>query len=167
MSIHKPSRQKVDPQSLMRLKTLHPKIRMVASVLVEKAAMMGIPIYITWAHRSMDVQDALYQMGRTIPGPILTSRRIGHSHHNYGLALDFCLALKGQLYTWESAIMFPYLKSGWVVVAEIFEMAGWQSGYRAFTFEPQHLYYDCGKTIQELYDDYTRGHVDKNGYVKL
>lgn len=167
MSIHRPGSRKLDPQTLMRLKTLHPKIKMVASVLIEKAAMMGIPIYVTWAYRTIGVQDALYQIGRTVPGPIMTSRRAGHSHHNYGLALDFCFAMKGQLYTWESVAMFPRWKSSWVVAIELFEMAGWQSGYRAFIFEPQHLYYDCGMTVQELYEQYTKGHLDKNGYVKL
>jgi peptidoglycan L-alanyl-D-glutamate endopeptidase CwlK len=45
----------------------------------------------TDGYRSIKDQDAVYEQGRTTPGPIVTKARGGYSPHNYGCATDWCL----------------------------------------------------------------------------
>lgn len=49
----------------------------------------GIRYVATSGFRSTEEQDAIYAIGRTLPGKIKTKVRGGRSYHNWGLALDF------------------------------------------------------------------------------
>ena len=60
------------------------KIRRMASILAGE----GIEIRVTQGLRSVGEQDALYAIGRTKPGEIVTNCPGGSSWHNYGLAVD-------------------------------------------------------------------------------
>lgn len=67
-----------------------------------------IPLQIAWQRAGLDVliyctlrldaeQDALYAIGRTLPGRIVTNARGGESAHNYGLALDGAPLIHGRI----------------------------------------------------------------------
>jgi peptidoglycan L-alanyl-D-glutamate endopeptidase CwlK len=45
--------------------------------------------------RSWTEQDALYAMGRTAPGKIVTNVKGGYSYHNYGMAVDCVPSIHG------------------------------------------------------------------------
>ena len=48
-----------------------------------------IPPLIYCGRRTMEEQAALYSLGRSAPGRIVTKARAGESYHNYGLAFDW------------------------------------------------------------------------------
>ena len=48
-----------------------------------------IPPLIYTGRRTMEEQTALFAIGRTAPGKIVTKARPGESYHNYGLAFDW------------------------------------------------------------------------------
>ena len=48
-----------------------------------------IPPLIYCGRRTMEEQTALYALGRTSPGKVVTKARAGESYHNYGLAFDW------------------------------------------------------------------------------
>jgi peptidoglycan L-alanyl-D-glutamate endopeptidase CwlK len=68
--------------------------RFVSWLAACKAA--GADPLVTCTFRSGVEQDALYAIGRTEPGRIVTNARAGQSAHNYGLALDFVPLVAGK-----------------------------------------------------------------------
>jgi hypothetical protein len=53
--------------------------------------------YYGW--RSIEVQDALYRIGRDLPGAVVTWARGGWSAHNYGCASDWApVGIDGDIY---------------------------------------------------------------------
>jgi peptidoglycan L-alanyl-D-glutamate endopeptidase CwlK len=78
----------MDTVSEARLQQVCPalcnKIYLLATALESE----GIVFRITQGLRTWEEQDALYQQGRTTPGPIVTNAPAGSSWHNYGLAVD-------------------------------------------------------------------------------
>jgi len=48
-----------------------------------------IPPLIYCGRRTMEEQAALYAIGRSAPGKVVTKARAGESFHNYGLAFDW------------------------------------------------------------------------------
>jgi len=48
-----------------------------------------IPPLIYCGRRTMEEQAALYAIGRSAPGKVVTKARAGESYHNYGLAFDW------------------------------------------------------------------------------
>jgi peptidoglycan LD-endopeptidase CwlK len=56
----------------------------------------GIDVLVTCTLRSNDEQAALYALGRTAPGHIVTDAPAGMSAHNYGLALDVVPMVNGK-----------------------------------------------------------------------
>ena len=48
-----------------------------------------IPPLIYCGRRTMEEQTALYAIGRSAPGKVVTKARAGESYHNYGLAFDW------------------------------------------------------------------------------
>jgi hypothetical protein len=57
-------------------------------LLADKVAGNWIDIRVTQGLRSWAEQTALYEQGRTKPGPIVTKARPGYSAHNFGYAVD-------------------------------------------------------------------------------
>ena len=68
------------------------KLRLVFAIRVKKlldlAYANGLNAQISCGYRSAEEQDALYSVGRTRPGKIVTNAQAGQSAHNYGLAVD-------------------------------------------------------------------------------
>jgi peptidoglycan L-alanyl-D-glutamate endopeptidase CwlK len=80
------------------LEKLHPAVRKLAELLVAECAKEGLPVSITETWRSQEEQDRFYAQGRTAPGPIVTRCAYPESPHCWGVAFDFCRAVKGREY---------------------------------------------------------------------
>lgn len=80
---------------------------------LEEVNRAGIPLDVFETFRSRGRQSKLWAKGRTEPGPKVTWVRPGHSHHNYGLAVDLVLKVGGR-WTWEHLDLYrkagPYLE---------------------------------------------------------
>lgn len=120
------------------LNGLNPHVKAKAEQLVKNAnaRLKKYKMKITQAYRSKAEQDKLYAQGRTIPGKIVTNAKGGHSMHNYGLAIDFCLIdPTGKKAVWDTKADFD--KDGladWLeVVAEAKKLGfEWGGDWRGF-----------------------------------
>lgn len=100
--------------------------------------------------RTFEEQDALYALGRTKPGKVVTKARGGDSYHNYGLAVDIVLLVGGKA-LWD--IKTDYDKDGrsdWMEVVEIFKRYGWEWGGDWKFVDNPHFQKNCGYTIAQL-----------------
>ena len=88
-------RKHIDETSLERLKTAHPRLREELETILYECANIGVGVRYTSVLRSDEEQNALYALGRTKPGKIVTNVQGGGSYHNYGLAVDIVLYLDG------------------------------------------------------------------------
>jgi LAS superfamily LD-carboxypeptidase LdcB len=78
-----------DAISIPRVKQLHPKvIDDFKNFITDAEQGLGIVIRVTQGLRTFEEQQALYDMGRTKPGKIVTKAKPGQSYHQYGLAID-------------------------------------------------------------------------------
>ncbi len=140
--------------SMRRIGTLNPRIIESATKAFQKCISQHVPIYVMWGSRTIEQQELLYRSGRTMLGPIITSRRPGYSVHNFGLGLDFCLLDGKRLVSWDEAFSNDKLHEKWMRVVKAFEAEGWESGWRWPSFEPGHLQNLMGYTIGELHNSY-------------
>lgn len=119
----------MDNISLQRIQLLHPKVRDEVKVLVEQANKVtanNITIRVVQGLRTIEEQNALYAIGRTKPGKIVTNAKGGSSYHNYGLALDFAFLVDGKTISWDDKKDWDGDKiSDWLEVVQIFLKAGW------------------------------------------
>lgn len=135
----------MDAITLERIKLLHPALREEAGrIYADICAAMPAGVVCRFTHtlRTNAEQDALYALGRTKPGKIVTNARGGMSYHNYGLAADFCLLVNGQV-SWA-------VDKNWAAVIAIFESYGWESGHRWKFKDSPHVQKTFGKTIAQL-----------------
>jgi peptidoglycan L-alanyl-D-glutamate endopeptidase CwlK len=160
----------MDKTSLIRLQLLHPKLRDEAISLFADAecALKGrAKPRVTFSLRTMKEQLAIYNQGRSTPGPIVTNAKPGASYHNWGLAIDFCLILDGTEVSWNTLKDYDGDKvSDWMEVVNIFKAKGWEWGgdWRSLKDYP-HLQKNFGHHWSELLALYKGGRVDKDGYV--
>lgn len=71
-----------------RLEDLIPPVRARALDFLAAAQAEGIELIVTCTLRDAQAQDALYAIGRSLPGRKVTHARGGDSFHQYGVALD-------------------------------------------------------------------------------
>jgi peptidoglycan LD-endopeptidase CwlK len=154
-------------ESTRRINTLDPRLIEPAMRIFQTCLSEKIPIYITWGGRTVDEQNLLFKYGRTLPGPIMTCRRGGYSAHNFGLALDFCLTTKDKLLVWEDVYEDPKWRKKWFRIVELFELEGWESGWRWPSFEPSHVQNLLGHTIGDLHNIYRQDENRNNGNKDL
>lgn len=91
----------IDQISAARIQLLHPVVvdEVLNIVEVCNASLTShSQVRIVQGFRSFPEQQALYNQGRTTPGPRVTAAKAGQSYHNYGLAVDFCLLIDGKRY---------------------------------------------------------------------
>lgn len=74
--------------------------------------------------RTFDQQTALYALGRSAPGKIVTNARAGESPHNYGCASDWTLWDK-----WNSPLWMGSTDPRWQVYLNAIEKAGGKAGF--------------------------------------
>lgn len=135
----------MDKITLERIKLLHPAVREEAGrIYADICAAMPAGVVCRFTHtlRTNAEQDALYAIGRTKPGKVVTNARGGESYHNYGLAADFCLIVDGKV-SWA-------VDKNWAAVIAIFESYGWESGHRWKFKDSPHVQKTFGKTIAQL-----------------
>jgi len=65
---------------------LHPDLQHRFNSFLMKCKEVGIDVLVTCTYRSNQEQAALYEQGRTKPGPVVTWARPGESKHNYEIA---------------------------------------------------------------------------------
>jgi peptidoglycan LD-endopeptidase CwlK len=76
------------PTTEAKLLTLDPAFLPLARGLLMCGRAIGLDVHVSSARREQAEQDALYSIGRTKPGKIVTNARFGQSAHNYGVAID-------------------------------------------------------------------------------
>jgi peptidoglycan L-alanyl-D-glutamate endopeptidase CwlK len=65
-----------------RIEDLHPDLQPLARRFVELCAERQVDVLITCTYRSNTEQEALYAIGRTKPGRVVTKAKPGQSKHN-------------------------------------------------------------------------------------
>jgi peptidoglycan hydrolase-like protein with peptidoglycan-binding domain len=81
---------------LERLEKLQTRVREAALPAFQEAERKGLGVMIASGLRTYAEQTALYALGRTKPGKIVTNAEAGESYHNFGLAFDFCVIERDQ-----------------------------------------------------------------------
>ena len=111
---------------------------MLESMLAEH----GIKVLFTWGYRSIEQQDALYAIGRTKPGSIVTKARGGYSWHNYGLAADYAFVINDKV-TWDGP---------WKTFGKIARQCGleWGGDWRGTLVDRPHVQVTRGKTLAQM-----------------
>ena len=128
---------------MSRLDTLEPAFKIVIEkLLIDLESRTGLSWAVTSARRTISEQNALYQQGRTKPGPVVTKAQGGQSAHNFGLAVDLCPFKDGGLY-WAAP------DDVWHAMAEIAKEYGLTPGYYFKSFKDMpHLEASNWKTAQ-------------------
>jgi len=74
---------------------MDPDVAAITRAVITELAAEGLPIGIAQAYRTKQEQDALYAIGRTRPGKIVTYAKGGKSNHNFGVAVDLFVYADG------------------------------------------------------------------------
>lgn len=142
---------------------LHPDVKEKAELVKQMAASQGILIRYTDGYRSFDSQDAIYEQGRTSPGPIVTNAQSGQSYHNFGLAIDFVLtdAYGNAQWSLERDANGNGVPD-WEDVGNIAKSVGftWGGDWEEFVDYP-HLQLDYGLSLADL------KHLHSQGYYQF
>ena len=141
-----------DPISLKRLEKLHPEIREKATDIALDIWAAGIGFRVTYTLRTFEEQNALYAIGRTSPGKIVTNAKGGRSYHNYGLALDFCLLKPNGTASWDIKADFNKdTEADWMQIVNAYKRNGWEWGGDWVKFKDYpHLQYTFGHPVGNL-----------------
>lgn len=156
-----------DKITLERIERLDPTLRENARALYAEIceALKGRAICrFSHTYRSNAEQDALYAIGRTKAGKIVTNAKGGQSYHNYGMAIDIVLLVdKDKNGTFESASWETNVdfdgdgRADWMEVVAIFKRYGWEwGGDWKFTDMP-HFQKTNGISIRTLQKTYPNG----------
>lgn len=147
----------------------HPRLQKLAAQLAEECGKQGLKIKIGETYRTVAEQDALYALGRTKPGTIVTQApgRNYSSYHQWGTAFD--------IYRSDGA--GPYNESG-----DFFGKVGaigislgleWGGSWKSIVDKPHFQLPDWGSSvagIKKLYatpEDFRRTWVwEKTGWIK-
>ena len=125
------------------LADLHPAVQAKAKAFIAACAKAGIDLLVTATYRDGEAQDALYAMGRTAPGSIVTNARAGQSFHQYRVALDVVPVVNGKLIYNDSAM--------WGKIGALGEAAGLEWAYRwIHNREQAHFQFTGGLTLSDF-----------------
>lgn len=122
---------------------LEPVIQPKVEALLNAARAEGIELRVTQGLRTMEEQQALYDQGRTKPGPIVTNAKPGSSWHNFGLAFDVAVMKDGKP-TW------PADEALWQKIGALGKAQGltWGGDFKNFPDRP-HFQYTGGLTLEQ------------------
>lgn len=125
------------------LNDLNTPTRERAKMFISKCEAAGITVLVYCTFRMRAEQDALYAIGRTLPGKKVTNARGGESWHNFGSAFDFVPTIHGKP-QWDNNKL--YAKCG-----EIAESVGleWAGKWKSFK-ETAHCQYTGGLTLAKV-----------------
>jgi len=167
-----------DSISIIRVNSLHPKIRQEVHDLIEKveAKMPGCAVRIVQGYRTFAEQDALYAQGRTTKGNVVTNSKAGQSYHNFGLAIDFALLYdkdnNGTYETMSWDLLKDFDKDGeadWMEVVDTFEDAhyDWGGHWSSFKDNP-HLEKRFGLHWKQLLAKYNaKDFIPGTNYINI
>ena len=135
--------------SSRKLTDLHPQMQPMVTRFLANARAAGIDLLVTCTYRSNEEQAALYAIGRTKPGRIVTNAKPGRSTHNNtlngkpaALAVDV-VPLRDGKPVW--SVSDPV----WKRVGEIGEKVGLEWAGRWTTFrEFPHFQHPQAKTLR-------------------
>lgn len=162
-----------------RVKKLHPAIRQEVADLIdqiERAMPVSMKIRVVQGLRTIDEQNNLYAIGRTIPGKKVTNARGGKSYHNYGLAIDFAIMYdkdnNGSFETLSWDIFYDHDKNGsrdWMQVVDAFKAKGYGYGGDWVSLKDfPHLEKTFGYKPSQLFDKYNKkAFIAGTTYIKL
>jgi peptidoglycan L-alanyl-D-glutamate endopeptidase CwlK len=152
----------MDTASINKLQQMHPHIKVqVAAVAAYMEACQCTPVnqhpYIVETLSSFEVSEHDYQLGRTLKNPegidehhpmgeMISNAKAGQSYHNYGLALDIMIKIKG-----EQEPVFPT-----PLVVGIFEKHGftWGGNFEGNFKDEPHFENKMGHTWRQLLSMY-------------
>ena len=135
--------------SSRKLTDLHPQMQPIMTRFLANARAAGIDLLVTCTYRSNEEQAALYAIGRTKPGRIVTNAKPGRSTHNNtlngkpaALAVDV-VPLRDGKPVWSAS------DPVWKRVGEIGEKVGLEWAGRWTTFrEYPHFQHPQAKTLR-------------------
>ena len=174
-----------DAISLQRIEKLHPRLREETKKILAECdqALSGrAKVRVTYTLRSFAEQQAIYDQGRTKPGPVVTNAKPGQSLHNYGLALDICLIIDGKEISWNTAKDYDGDgKADWLEVVAIFVKYGWtwgadwdrdgvtkaQGDKDEHLVDAPHFQKTFGYGWRDLLALHNANQMDTNGFVNL
>lgn len=126
-----------------KIDDLLPPLQTLCRQFIAHCQHAGIDIIITSTFRDNETQAALYAIGRTKPGRIVTKAKPGQSFHNYRVAFDFAPIVCGKI-PWSDIALFTHC-------GEIAESVGleWAGRWRRFK-EYGHCQYTGGLTLADF-----------------
>lgn len=159
-----------DKITLERIETMHPIIREQLKSdyeFINSKLPKNVRLRFAYTLRTVQEQNELYQIGRTLPGRIVTNAKGGQSIHNYGLAFDVVL-----LYDADNNGTFE--KASWdfdknmKTVVGFFKERGWEWGgdWKKFKDAP-HFQLKEADGGSYKWQELTILPKDANGYPKL
>lgn len=87
------------------LNDLHPRVKALAERFEKECLAIGYEVLIYSTYRDNEAQNALYALGRTAKGNIVTNAKGGQSFHNYRVAFDWVPILKGKA-LWNDSVAY-------------------------------------------------------------
>jgi peptidoglycan LD-endopeptidase CwlK len=139
-----------DTRTERNLMTLHPDAQRAARMFMRRVVNAGFNLRILSGTRSYAEQDALFEQGRSKPGPVVTHARGGESNHNFGLAWDIGLFATDGSYLAESALYDEVPRAGLLPVLE------WGGNWVTFKDRP-HYQLATGKDMATLRTNFETG----------
>jgi peptidoglycan L-alanyl-D-glutamate endopeptidase CwlK len=129
------------------LDDLAPDVRGRAEAFVAACNAEGIDVLITSTYRDFEKQNALYAVGRTKPGKIVTNARAGQSFHNWRVAFD-AVPRRGGKPVWNTAGEDGKL---WEKIGAIGESVGleWGGRWKKFPDYP-HFQFTNGRSLADF-----------------
>lgn len=134
--------------------------REVFKAFIEEAeAGLGITLRVTQGLRTFEEQALIYAQGRTLPGRIVSNAKPGYSFHNWGLAVDVCPIVKGNLdWRYDFAKLKPFADN---------QLIRWGGTFKTIIDKP-HFEKSFNYTIKQLYQKYlTRDFIPGTKYLRL
>ncbi|MDR1275814.1 MAG: M15 family metallopeptidase [Candidatus Accumulibacter sp.] len=126
---------------------LAPAVRAMAEAFIAVCKAQGIDLVITSTYRDAEKQDALYALGRTKPGKVVTNAKGGQSFHNWRVAFD-AVPLRGGKPVWNTRGDDGKL---WEKIGAIGEAVGLEWGGRWKKF-PDYPHFQCtnGRSLADF-----------------
>jgi peptidoglycan L-alanyl-D-glutamate endopeptidase CwlK len=160
----------MDKITLDRIEKLTPTVRADARKIYAEIceALKGRAICrFSHTFRSNAEQDALYAIGRTKAGKIVTNAKGGNSYHNYGMAIDIVLLVDKdkngsfESASWETNVDFDGDgRADWREIVDIFKRYGWEWGGDWKFSDKPHFQKTNGLTIAQLKKIYPKGYTE-------
>lgn len=118
-------------------------VKLRVDLFIKAAKADGIDLLITSTYRDYESQQALYNQGRTTPGPVVTNAKPGYSFHNFKCAVDVVPLINGKP-VWDNEEL-------WKKIGEIGKSCGleWAGEWKTFKEYP-HFQYTGGLSLEDL-----------------